>query len=218
MIPKIRRHETSKPSSIAHGQPRAVQRLGWLCAIAWFGAAALLLGGCAAKGPVARGAVFESPKLGYRIDRPGAALGTEGLADSGWRQISVEGADLAFQRSEGAGTVTMTLQSDCRESEAPAEIRARNLLIGVGPRKIYRSGPMALGRDQGWSQTFDIDAEGIPLRVKTVTLVSGGCTFDWVLVSPGPLRDVEESFDSWWSSFERGGGDRSALADARRPG
>jgi len=149
---------------------------------------------------------FRHQSLGYSIRAPSAAEGGT------WRRVSVEGTDLAFARRADDGEATMTLLSTCRRSQAPPAVRARNLLIGLPEHTLRQSGPVELDGDDGWSQVFDLEQGGVPVRVKAVTLVSGGCTFDWVLVAPGPFGGAEDSFDAWWTSFERGGVPHSALA------
>jgi hypothetical protein len=50
-------------------------------------------------------------------------------------------------------------------------------------------------------QTFDTLHDGTPVRVKTVSLVAGGCSFDWMLASAGGFAAAEPAFDAWWQSL-----------------
>jgi len=181
---------------------RAATRVLGSIAIASFGCASDLV--AVGEGS---GAGFRHRSLGYTISVPAESR------DEPWRRVSVEGADLAFSQRVAEGEATMTLLSECRSSVAPPVVRARNLLIGVSEHTVRASGPVELHGDDGWSQTFDLEQDGVPIRVKAVTIVSGDCTFDWVLVAPGPLGDTERSFDRWWSSFVRADGRQSALAN-----
>jgi hypothetical protein len=140
---------------------------------------------------------FRHREIGYTISMP------EWGGISPWELHRVKGVDLAFRDSGASGRSTMTLLSQCRRSGATPQILARQLTIGIPQSQIERSGPVALGGDSGWSQTFVTHQEGVPVRVKTVTVVSLPCVFDWVLVVPGPLGPIEPVFDRWWASFER---------------
>jgi hypothetical protein len=162
-----------------------------------------------------QGARWTHTRLGYSIEIPRGAPGGTGQPGGGWVQISVEGADLAYRGPKGA---TMSLLSECRRGVARADLLARQLLIGLHERELIGSHPIALRGDAGWQQTFRVGTAGRAVDLRTVTIVSGPCTFDWLLVAPrgafGP-RDApsqaERSFEQWWSSFRR------AREDPARP-
>jgi hypothetical protein len=119
-----------------------------------------------------------------------------------WRRIEVEGADLVFSDPSNGDRSSMSLLSECRPSEAHPGALARHLTIGVSDRQLESAGPVALAGDPGWSQTFVTRLDGVAVHVKAVTVVSPRCTFDWVLVMPGPFGGMELVFDRWWASFE----------------
>jgi hypothetical protein len=108
---------------------------------------------------------------GYRHRRHGY---TVSVPAPEWERVSVDGATLAFRR----GRETMSLQSRCGRPVATPAIMARQLLIGIEDRDLRQAGPVAVDGRDGWTQTFDARTEGGPVRVKTVTLVAGRCTFD----------------------------------------
>jgi hypothetical protein len=139
---------------------------------------------------------FRHRTIGYRIAMP----------DWGdlppWRRSEVEGADLVFSDPSNGERSSMSLLSECRPSKAHPGALARHLTIGISDRQVESSGPVALAGDPGWSQTFVTRQDGVSVHVKTVTVVSLRCTFDWVLVMPGPFGGMELVFDRWWASFE----------------
>jgi hypothetical protein len=131
---------------------------------------------------------------GYRHRRHGY---TVGVPEPVWERVSIDGATLAFRR----GRETMSLQSRCGRPVATPAIMARQLVIGIGDRELHRAGPVTVDGREGWAQTFDARAEGGSVRVKTVTLVAGRCTFDWTLAGSADFAGAERSFDAWWQSF-----------------
>lgn len=157
---------------------------------------ALVIVSCAT-GPIAVDADrYAHHRLGYAIDRPDVAPGR-------WERFRHPGADLAFTRPLAAGNdATMILMSECGRSQAGPGVLARQLLIGVGSRTPLASGPVEWNGQAGWSQTLEVEEEGQRVRVKSVTLPAGKCTFDWVLVARGDFEESESEFDRWWRTFE----------------
>lgn len=178
------------------------RRIGGLCDgwLAWRGVALTLAVGLlsACAGPVVAVSgeerrSYQHRDLGYRIEHPGPAV-----KDGAWRRKKVEGADLVFVGPDGA---VMSLLHQCRETAASVELLARNLLIGLEDRVVRHSVPLEHAGDPGWSLVFDAQQDGVPVRVKTVTLRNGTCVYDWILVAPGAFRGPEQIFDHWWASF-----------------
>jgi hypothetical protein len=110
----------------------------------------------------------------------------------------VEGATLAFRR---AGPDTISLVSRCGQPVASPQIMARHLVIGIPDRTDVASGPIEIAGRSGWAQTFDTRRDDVEVRVKTVSLVAGDCSFDWVLASAGGFDAAERAFDAWWQSL-----------------
>lgn len=134
---------------------------------------------------------------GFRHRRHGYTFGTPG---GRWERIDVEGTVIAFRRS---GSQTMSLQSRCGQPVADVAVMARQLVIGVSPRALRQAGPVLVDGRDGWTQTFDTLRDGVGVRVKTVTLVVGRCTLDWVLAAAGSgdFEGAERAFDAWWATF-----------------
>jgi len=154
------------------------------------------------------GGVYHHSEPGYRIGHPGRArtVRTASTASTGWKRIDVEGADLAFREvapEAGQRPAMMLLMSECGRGADNLWLVARQLLIGLGDRALVRAAPMAHRGLPGWTQVFDTLSEGVAVRVKTVSIRSDGCTFDWALVAPRPFGVAEQQFDAWWASFER---------------
>ncbi len=187
--------------------PRKARLLGFL-------ALGLVLEACSAK----LAAYGEEGTVGFRHRTIGYTIAMPDWGElAPWRRNEVEGVDLVFSDPSNGDRSSMSLLSECRPSKAQPGALARHLTIGISDRQVESAGPVALAGDPGWSQTFVTLQDGVSVRVKTVTVVSLHCTFDWVLVMPGPFGGAELVFDRWWASFEfepRGvdGGHRSEVA------
>jgi hypothetical protein len=156
-------------------------------------AAALVAAGCA--GPVARS------DGGWRHRKHDYAIADPGGPGPAWQRFEVEGADLAFRRP---GPDTLSLLSRCGRPVAGAQLMARHLVMGERERRLVAAQPIEVAGRSGWLQSFEVEREGKPVRVETLTLVVGDCTFDWVLASAGDFASAESAFRDWWGSFRLG--------------
>lgn len=150
-------------------------------------ALAVLAVGCASSVRRVDGA-FRHVRHGYTIAAPAPD----------WKAVDVDHATLTFVRGRSE---TMSLKSRCGRPVAKAELMARHLLIGLDPRDVVTSEPIRVDGRAGWLQVVRTESQGRDVWLRTVTLVEGECSFDWVLatsVRPGP---VEAEFDAWWESF-----------------
>lgn len=152
--------------------------------------------------PVAWGCA--SPLLavdgGFRHAEKGYWVAEPPDADPPWRRAEVEGADLAYRRP---GPTWMSLQVRCKGPLTAPQILARHLRIGLPDHTVRQSYPVEASGHSGWVQVLDVMANGRVVRLKTVTLVAGGCAFDWLLSVPGgeDFPAAEGSFDAWWPTL-----------------
>jgi len=176
--------------------------------VAWGGA-----WGCASDPfDVVTGGTLLNRELGYRIATPGRngadaagaeAAGAETVETSAlirWRRISLEGADLAYRAPDRSA---ISLSSNCRKTRATAEQLSRHLSFGTSRDGVLYRGAIAHAGDPGWVEVLDSHSDAGVLRIKSVTVVSGGCVFDWLLVASGPeaFERALPDFDRWWASF-----------------
>jgi hypothetical protein len=154
-------------------------------------ASAVVLAACASDLHAVPGG-FRHGGHGYRIGEPPSDPARA------WRPAQIDGTSLAYRR---AGPQVMSLQSHCNRPVARASIMARELLIGLEPGVVQRARPFSHEGADGWMQWFETRLEDRTVRVKTVTLVSDGCSYDWVLTLTGAGDTAERDFDSWWQSF-----------------
>jgi hypothetical protein len=160
---------------------------------AWVGLlGAALIGAACAGSPMSR------VEGGYRHGRHDYTIAKPDGPGEAWERVRVEGAALAFRRP---GPESLSLQSRCGRPVAAAAFMARHLVIGLPERTLVAEGPIQVAGREGWAQTFDTVQEGVSVRVKTVTLVAGGCSFDWILATAAAFEPAEQAFDAWWGSF-----------------
>jgi hypothetical protein len=156
-------------------------------------AAALVAVGCAS--PVARS------DGGWRHREHDYTIADPDGSGPAWQRFEVEGADLAFRRP---GPDTLSLLSRCGRPVAGAQLMARHLVMGERARKLVAARPIEVAGRSGWMQSFEVERDSKPVRVETLTLVVGDCTFDWVLASAGDFAAAEAAFRAWWESFRLG--------------
>ena len=160
---------------------------------AWAGLlGALLIGAGCAGSPISR---IEG---GFRHRRHDYTIAWPGGPGEAWQRVTLEGAALAFRRP---GPEVVSLQSRCGRPVAAPVFMARHLVIGLPERTLVAAGPTQVDGRDAWTQTFDTVQKDASVRVKTVTLVAGGCCFDWILMSSGAFEPAEQAFDAWWGSF-----------------
>ena len=141
---------------------------------------------------VAENGGWRSTRGGYRIGDPGA----------GWERFDLEGAALAFRHG---GSETMSLQARCGRPVASPAILARHLTIGIPERTLREAGPVSVAGGSGWTQTFDARLEARTVRIQTVTLVSAGCAYDFLVVAAGDPEPAQRTFRAWVESFSLDG-------------
>jgi hypothetical protein len=150
-----------------------------------------LFAGCAGDAALAGGRYVDPERrFAFSLPEPG---------EPPWRRIEVERTLVAWTRVGGA---RMSAQAECGRRPPSPQVLARSLLIGVGPRVLRQSGPVAVGEIQGWSQVLDVQEGERVVRLKSVTLVAGECTLDFLLVAGDDFEAAEPGFDAWWQSLE----------------
>ena len=145
---------------------------------------------------------YRHRELGYEIDLPSV------LGEPGWSRESLEGSDLVFVHRDGSA---WTLASTCRRTATPVSLLAAELARAVqaGDGGRAEGGPVQQAGLEGWAQRLETRADGVSLRIETVTLRGARCVYDWVLLAPTRrrLEALEPGFEAWWRSFRPGPGE-----------
>ena len=133
-------------------------------------------------------------QLGFSIAPPPWA------AEAGWRRVDIESAALGFRDGQGS---SVSLAATCTKTRASVASLARHVTIGTPRSALLAAGPYEVAGEPGWTQSFDTAEGGLALRVKAVTLTSGGCVLDWLLVARDAalFAALEPGFDAWVASF-----------------
>jgi hypothetical protein len=148
-----------------------------------------LAGGACAPALVAVDGRFVHRERGFSVAVP----------EAGWSRVPLEGAELAFR---GPGGAAMSLAARCGIPLAPPRTLARHLVIGLEGRRSLGGESVEVGGWPGWRERFEFAGGGEPHRLDALTVVAGGCVYDWLLLSPSPPDpELEGAFERWWSSF-----------------
>jgi hypothetical protein len=137
----------------------------------------------------------------WRARDDGASIADLAALEAGWRQTREPGLLLAFRAPDDALACWMR---QCRDASAPARAEAHALLISLEAVVIEQEGAVAMGGASGWSLRARALERGRAVSLKAVTRAEGGCTDDFLLVTPGALELHEPAFDRWWATFEPG--------------
>jgi hypothetical protein len=152
--------------------------------------------GCAASAPRYDGERYLVAEHGFSIAAPPG----EGAS---WRRVAVGGAVLAFRGIPGteAEFASMSVLRRCEGAPTQPRLAARQLLIGLSERVILEDRAVEIAGGEGWLQTLEASDDDIRVRLRTVTRLEGGCSVDWVLISPPDQPGLDAAFDAWWSSW-----------------
>lgn len=150
---------------------------------------------------------YRHRELGYEIAYPSV------LSQPGWQAASLDESDLLVRHPDGSA---WALASNCRATKAPVRVLAAELARATGGTARVEGGPIEHAGLAGWSQRLERIEKGRRLELKTVTLRSDRCTYDWILIAPDATRlaALEPPFDRWWQSFEPGPADRETARAA----
>lgn len=163
-----------------------------------------------ARDPVLVDGEWHSARAGFRIGVPGTLADSAGETSAGeWERFDLDGALLAYRRD---GRETLSLQARCGRPVTEPAIMARHLVIGIPDRTLREGGPHEIAGRSGWLQSFDARLDGRTLRIRTLTLVSGDCAYDLLLVAGGDGAAAERVFDAWADSFALTGDPRVGAA------
>lgn len=137
---------------------------------------------------------FRHAELGYSLLDPRALA-----PEADWRRVELEGATLAFRGKEG--TAAAFVVSCGRSTRADARALSRQLLFSLEERRVVEEETLSLEGGRAVRRVVRARNDGAPVRLETLTRVEGDCTYDWVLVTPGPPGPAREPFEQWWRSF-----------------
>jgi len=149
-----------------------------------------ILVGCA--GPRLERGTYVVRGKGYRVGAP-----------PGWTRLE-SAADVALGRTEpGAGLMA---HATC-EGKPPARsvaILSRHLRFGLRDVVDLVETPVTLDGLPGSASRFRATLDGVPVAVRAVTVVGGGCVYDLVAVAaPERLEAAAEAFGQFTGGFAR---------------
>jgi hypothetical protein len=131
------------------------------------------------------------------------------LLRDGWRQLQVDGTELAFQADPG-GQVAALFVSCEEEEEQPMTLRilARRLFFGIGPKRVVTQNVISLNGTEAVHTLLTGRLKETDVMVSSYVATDGECTYDLVYVaSPEAFQDRLPEFERFvkgWVLTEKG--------------
>jgi len=117
--------------------------------------------------------------------------------EPGWERTDLDGPLLAFESGDGSRA---TWLRRCPGATASSRAEARALLVAIDGATIEAEDATTLAGDEAWWMRGRVAEWDRSVALKTVTRAAGGCTDDFILVTPA-LAQHEAGFDRWWASY-----------------
>ena len=110
-------------------------------------------------------------------------------------------ADVAFENPDTGAIIS--LNSICRKyNDLSLETLTENLVRGIPDRKQIERKEILVDEAKALDTTFEGNVDGVSLNLRTVTLIKGECTYDFIHVTvPKRQKGRLEFFDTFLKSF-----------------
>lgn len=114
-------------------------------------------------------------------------------------------ADQAYENPETGAIISVN--SICRKyNHSSLEVLTSNLVRGVGERKQVRQDEVTLDGAKALDTLFEGVVDGVFLNLRTVVLIKGDCTYDFIhVVVPKREPGNSRAFDEFLASFHTSG-------------
>ena len=125
----------------------------------------------------------------------------------GWRQLEVEGTELAFQAEPGGQTAALFVSC---EEEQPTTLRilARRLFFGISPKQVLAQHTISLNGTEAIHTVLTGRLKETDAMVSSYVAKNGKCAYDLVYVaSPETFEDRLPEFERFakgWVFTEKG--------------
>lgn len=169
-----------------------MSRFGRICDI-WSLVAATVLASCA------HADSFD----GHVLHKSGVTVRV-GEVPSGWRRITVDGADLAFRDDRRSGSALFDVRCDSRNDDAPLSVLTDHLIMGTTEREFDSQETVPFDNREALHTLLRAKLDGVPMQYDLYVMKKDGCVYDLVYVAP-PDRFAEGAAD-----FERFAGSMRA--------
>lgn len=129
------------------------------------------------------------------------------LLRDGWRQLQVEGTELAFQAEPGGQIVALFVS--CDEEQPPTlRVLARRLFFGIGPKRVVAQNAISLNGTEAVHTVLTGRFQETDVMVSSYVATDGKCAYDLVYIaSPETFQDRLPEFDRFvqgWVFTETG--------------
>jgi hypothetical protein len=157
---------------------RPVARLG-----AGFAAFALALAAALAASAGATGCAHEE-SFGDGVFRKEGLAIRVGPVPSGWRRITVDGADLAFRDDAQGGSALFDVRCGRRDDDAPLPVLTEHLIMGTTEREFDAQDTVPFDGREALHSLLRAKLDGVPMQYDIYVMKKDGCVYDLVYVAP----------------------------------
>jgi hypothetical protein len=120
-----------------------------------------------------------------------------GPVPSGWRRMSVDGADLAFRDDDRSGSAMLDVRCGRRDDDTPLISLTQQLIMGTTDRQFDTQEVVPFDRREALHSLLRAKLDGVPMQYDIYVMKKDGCVYDLVYVA-APDRFAEGAAD-----FER---------------
>ncbi|MDE2179645.1 MAG: hypothetical protein KGJ40_02205 [candidate division NC10 bacterium] len=125
----------------------------------------------------------------------------------GWRQLEVEGTELAF-RAEPGGQVAALLVNCEEEQPTALRLLARRLFFGISSKQVVAQNVISLNGTEAVHTLLTGRLQETPVMVSSYVAKAGECAYDLVYVaSPEAFQDRLAEFERFakgWTLTAKG--------------
>jgi hypothetical protein len=114
-----------------------------------------------------------------------------------WRQIDVDGADLAFHDESRGASALLDVRCGRRDDDAPLSVLTDHLVMGTTERRFDSQETIPLDGREAMRSVLRAKLDGVPMQYEIYVMKKDGCVYDIVYVA-SPDR-----FDQGAPDFER---------------
>lgn len=119
-----------------------------------------------------------------------------GPIPEGWRQVEVDGGDLAYRDEARAASALLDVRCR-RDDDAPLASLTAHLIMGTTDRVIDKQEVVAFDGREAMHTLLYAKLDGVPMRYDIYVLKKDGCVDDVVYVAP------PDRFQAGAAEFER---------------
>jgi len=169
---------------------RAPTVLSWL---AWSACLSFALG-CGGSHRSFDGSIYRSGQVAFRVEAP----------PSGWRQIQLDDAALAYRDDAHDAVILVNGRCGGKDDDTPLPALTGHLIMGTTEREFLKEETVPFDGREARHTVLRAKLDGVPRVYDIYVAKKDGCVYDFVHVSPsvqGREADVDAEFARFVGGF-----------------